>query len=82
MVADTSLTTINAVSIAPAPPASSTLNFTSDGVYERRRDRSHDSTSKKDAGTWKITNPKANTPLTGTTMNDLVLIAHYEVALV
>ena len=83
LVADTSLTTINAVTIAPAPPSSATLTFASDGVYgSMLRSIADYSTSKKDAGNWKITNPKANTSLTGSTIDDLILIAHYEVALV
>ena len=40
------------------------------------------SASKKDSGTWTITNPKANPPLTSAQINDLALIVHYEVSLV
>jgi hypothetical protein len=32
------------------------------------------------SGTWTITNPKANAALTSTQINDLVVIAHYEVS--
>jgi hypothetical protein len=38
--------------------------------------------SKKDSGVWTITNPKSNPPLTGAQINDLIMIAHYEVSLV
>jgi hypothetical protein len=37
--------------------------------------------SKKDAGVWTITNPKANAPLTSAVIDDLVAIIHYEVGL-
>jgi len=39
-----------------------------------------DSTSKKDRGTWTVTNPKANPDLTSAQIRDLVVIAHYEVS--
>jgi hypothetical protein len=40
------------------------------------------SASKKASGTWTITNPKANPPLSSDQLNDLYLIVHYEVSLV
>jgi hypothetical protein len=83
LVADTSLAAINAIKVAPAPPAPPTLNFTSDDVYGTMLRLVLDySTSKKDTGAWTVTNPKANPALTSSTLNDLVLIAHYEVTLV
>jgi hypothetical protein len=82
LAADTTLTAINAIKVAPAPPSPPTLNFTNDGVYGSMLRLVVDySGGKKDTGTWTITNPKANPALTGSAINDLVLIAHYEVAL-
>lgn len=82
-MADTSLTAVNGIKAAPAPPLPPILNFTNDGVYGSMLRLILDySAGKKDAGTWIITNPKANPPLTSGTINDLILIAHYEVTLV
>jgi hypothetical protein len=83
LAADTSLASINAIKVAPPPTSPATLNFTNDGVYGTLLRLVLDySVSKKDAGTWTITNPKTNPPLANSTMNDLILIAHYEVTLV
>jgi Tc toxin complex TcA C-terminal TcB-binding domain/Neuraminidase-like domain/Salmonella virulence plasmid 28.1kDa A protein len=83
LVADTSLAAINKITVAPAPPAPPTLNFTKDGIYGNMLRLILDySASKKDSGAWTITNPSANPPLTGAQINDLIVIAHYEVSLV
>src|ERR1700693_3500532 len=81
LVADTSLAAINAIKAAPAPPAPPTLNFTKDGYYGTMLRLVLDySGSKKNSGTWTITNPKANPLLTGAQINDLIAIVHYEVS--
>jgi hypothetical protein len=83
LVADTSLAAINKITAAPAPPAPPTLNFIKDGYYGNMLRLILDySGSKKDSGVWTITNPKSNPPLTGAQINDLIMIAHYEVSLV
>ena len=82
LVADTSLASINAVKAAPAPPSPATLNFTGDGIYGTMLRLILDySASKKDTGTWTITNPQANPPLLPDQFNDLIVLVHYEVAL-
>ena len=81
LVADTSLAAINGIEAAPAPVAPPPLNFTKDGYYGTMLRLILDySASKKDSGTWTITNPKANPPLTSAQINDLMLIVHYEVS--
>ena len=83
LVADTSLASINAIKALPAPAAPPILNFTKDAYYGNMLRLILDySGSKKDSGTWTITNPKANPPLTANGMNDLLVIVHYEVSLV
>ncbi len=83
LVADTALASINAIHASPAPIAPPTLNFTKDGYYGAMLRLILDySASKKDSGTWTITNPKANPPLTSVQINDLIVIVHYEVSLV
>jgi Tc toxin complex TcA C-terminal TcB-binding domain len=83
LVGDTSLAAINAIKAAPAPPVPPALNFTKDGYYGTMLRLILDySGSKKDTGTWTITNPKANPPVTADKLNDLFLIVHYEVSLI
>jgi hypothetical protein len=82
LVADTTLTTINAIQVTPPPVTPPTLNFTKDGYYGTMLRLIVDySTSKKDSGTWTITNPKANPALSSAQLNDLIVIAHYQVSL-
>jgi hypothetical protein len=83
LVADTTLASINAIQAAPAPLAPPILDFTKDGYYGTMLRLILDySASKKDSGTWTITNPKVNPPLTSAQINDLLLIVHYEVSLI
>jgi len=83
LVADTTLASINAVHASPAPLAPPILNFTKDGYYGTTLRLILDySASKKASGTWTITNPKTNPPLTGVQINDLIGIVHYEGSLV
>ncbi len=83
LVADTDLASINAIKATPAPLTPPTLNFTKDAYYGTMLRLTLDySSSKKDGGTWTITNPKTNPLLTAGQINDLIVIAHYEVTLV
>jgi hypothetical protein len=77
-VADTDLTSINAIQAAPAALTPPTLNFTKDYGSMLRLILDY-TTSTKDSGTWTITNPKANPPLANAQINNLIVIAHYEV---
>lgn len=82
LVADTTLASIGAIHAAPPPPTPPALTFTKDGYYGTMLRSILDySTSKKDSGTWTITNPKSNPPLTSDQVNDLIVIVHYEVTL-
>jgi hypothetical protein len=82
LIADTgSLASINAIQVTPAPPAPPPMNLTKDGYYGPMLRLILDYTaSKKDTGTWTITNPKANPQVTNAQINDLLLIVHYEAA--
>ena len=80
LVADTGLASINAIQAAPTPLTPPTLNFTKDNYYGSMLRLILDyTTSAKDSGTWTITNPKANPPLANAQINDLIVIARYEV---
>ena len=80
LVADTALASINGIQAAPAPLTPPTLNFTKDNYYGSMLRLILDyTTSAKASGTWTITNPKANPPLANAQINDLIVIAHYEV---
>jgi len=80
-VADTDLASINAIKAAPAPLTPPTLNFTKDAYYGSMLRLILDySSSKKDSGTWTITNPKTNPLLTTGQIQDLIIIAHYEIS--
>jgi hypothetical protein len=82
LVADTTLSSINAIQANPAPPSPATLNFTGDGIYGTMLRLMLDySASKKDPGAWTITNPKANPRLLPDQVNDLIVLVHYEVSL-
>jgi len=81
LIADTSLASINAIQATPAPLTPATLTFTKDNYYGAMLRLILDySTSKKDSGTWTITNPKANAALPTGQLNDLIVVAHYEVS--
>ncbi len=83
LVADTTLASINTIHATPAPLTPPTLNFTKDNYYGPMLRLILDyAPSKKDSGTWTITNPKANPALTSAQINDLIVIAHYELSLV
>src|SRR3984957_2748541 len=80
LVADTGLASINAIQAAPTPLTPPTLNFTKDNYYGSMLRLILDyTTSAKDSGTWTITTPKANPPLANAQINDLIVIARYEV---
>jgi hypothetical protein len=81
LVADTSLAAINNITAAPAPSAPPPpLNFTKDNYYGNMlRLILGYPPNKIDSGTWTITNPKANPPLTSDQIIDLIVIVHYEV---
>ncbi|GGF50197.1 hypothetical protein GCM10011611_65750 [Aliidongia dinghuensis] len=81
LVADAAALT-QAIQVSPVPskpPAP--LKFTNDGVYAGMLRLVLDYPSGPDSGTWTITNPKANTPLTAQTIEDLAVIVHYSVTL-
>ncbi|SOE87376.1 virulence plasmid A protein [Burkholderia sp. YR290] len=83
LVVDTTLATVNAIQVTPAPVNPAPLNFTKDGYYGPMLRLVLDySTSSKDAGTWTITNVKTNPALSGDEIHDLIVIVHYEVSLV
>jgi hypothetical protein len=82
LVADASLPSINAIQVAPLPPAPPMMNLTQDGHYGRMLRLVLDySAAKPNSGTWTITNPKVNAALHGAEVNDLIIIVHYEVSL-
>jgi hypothetical protein len=82
LVAESSLAAINGIQITPKPSTPATLNLSKDAYYGSMLRLKADYAAKPDTGTWTITNPKANPPLTAAGVNDLLLIAHYEVSLV
>jgi len=81
LVADSSVSPINAIQVAPAPLNAPPLNLTADGYYGTMPRLILDySAAKKNPGVWTITNPAANTRLTGDQVNDLLILVHYEVS--
>lgn len=83
LVADTNLASINTIHATPAPLIPPTLNFTKDNYYGPMLRLILDyAPSKKDSGTWTITNPKTNPALTTAQIDDLIVIAHYELTFV
>lgn len=82
LVADSSLAAINAIQVAPKPSAPAALTLTKDAYYGSMLRLKMDYAAKPNAGTWTITNPKANLPLTADQVSDLCLIAYYEVSMV
>jgi hypothetical protein len=70
-------------SMPPGAANTLTLNFTNDAYYEKMLRLNPGLFCKqKDTGTWTITNPKTNPLLAPGQINDLIVIAHYEVSLV
>jgi hypothetical protein len=81
LVADSSVSPINAIQVAPAPLNAPPLNLTADGYYGTMPRLILDySAAKKNPGAWTITNPAANARLTGDQVNDLLILVHYEVS--
>jgi hypothetical protein len=81
LVADAA-TLAQAIHVTPAPATPSPpLKFTKDGVYTGMQRLVLGYPSGHDSGSWTITNPKANTPLTADAIEDLVVIVHYTVTL-
>jgi hypothetical protein len=80
LVADSSVTPLNNLqAISPVLDAVS-LNLTATGIYGSFLSASVDyGNSKKDPGTWLIKNAVANPRLTDSSLNNLVIIVHYEV---
>jgi hypothetical protein len=80
LVADTSLASINGIQVTPTPLNTPPLKMTA-GPYSTMLWLSLDySASKKDPGTWKVTNVAANPRLTSDQLNDLIIIIHYEIS--
>lgn len=81
LVADSSLASINGIQVTPTPLNTLPLNMTADGYYNTMLRLILDySASKKDPGTWKVTNVAANPRLTSDQINDLIIIIHYEIS--
>jgi Tc toxin complex TcA C-terminal TcB-binding domain len=81
LVADSSLVSINSIQVSPAPLNPPPLNLTNDSYYGAMPRLILDYVaSKKNPGTWTITNAAANPRLTRDQINDLIVIVHYEVS--
>jgi hypothetical protein len=78
LVADTTLSSIPAIQVVPAPGNTSPLNI-SDAYYAPMLRLVLDYGGKP-PGTWTITNPATNPRLASDKVNDLIVIVHYEVS--
>jgi hypothetical protein len=78
LIADSSSTAINGITVTPAPSAPVPINLTAKGIYGN-----HLSVSlvyNAAPGTWQIVNPAINPRLTPETIRNMVIIVYYEVA--
>jgi hypothetical protein len=78
LIADTVSTAISAITVTPAPLAPTPINLTAKGIYGKCLSVSMDYNTGP--GIWQIVNPVANSRLTPDTINNMVIIVHYEVA--
>jgi Tc toxin complex TcA C-terminal TcB-binding domain/Neuraminidase-like domain len=80
LVADSTATPINNIQVIPAG-VPTPLNLTATGAYGSWLNGTVNySAGKKDPGAWVIKNPVANVRLTENTINNLVIIVHYEIS--
>jgi hypothetical protein len=81
LIADASVTAINAINVTPAPLNPPPLNISGDGYYGANLRLVLDyTTSKKNPGTWTLRNVAANPRLTRDKIDDLIVIVNYELS--